>query len=278
MSIETTVNKGCPQGSCSRPGYWNIQYNSLLNLKYAKWKRAIAYADDLLIAVKAATGSEVENFTNMEMSKITQWSKENKLHFNDKKSSHADVKKTQKRKAIDIYLNNNHLEQVDKIKYLGIIIDSNFKFNEHIKYISDRCTKLINALSMSARISWGLRHKALKTIYDGVIVPQLLYAAPVWIESINKECKKVKYVRVHRIISLRTAKAYRTVSHEALCILTGITLIHIKAEEVATQYNITTERSTQNSQINKAENPRKWLHPADIVSVSDTKDKGNDHW
>jgi hypothetical protein len=68
MRIDTTVNKGCPQGSCSGPGYWNIQYNSLLNLKYAKWMTAIVYADDLLIAVKAATVAEVENFTNMEMS------------------------------------------------------------------------------------------------------------------------------------------------------------------------------------------------------------------
>ena len=86
MKIETTVKKGYHQGSCSGPGYWNIQYNSLLNLKYAKWTRTMAYADDLLIAVKTATVAEVENFTNMEMSKITQWSKENKLHFNDQKS------------------------------------------------------------------------------------------------------------------------------------------------------------------------------------------------
>ena len=55
-------------------------------MKYAKRTRAIAFADDLLIAVKAATVAEVENFRKMEMSKITQWSKENKLHFNDKKS------------------------------------------------------------------------------------------------------------------------------------------------------------------------------------------------
>jgi hypothetical protein len=167
---------------------------------------------------------------------------------------------------------------VDKIKYLGIIIDSKFKFNEHIKYISDRCTKLINALSKSARISWGLRHEALRTIYDGGIVPQMLYAAPVWIESINKECNKAKYVRVQRIISLRIAKAYRTISHEALCILTGITPIHIKAQEVATQYNITTERSTQKYQIDKAEFPSNWLHPANRVSVNDTKDEGDEHW
>ena len=43
-------------------------------------------ADDLLVVVKAATVAEVENFTNMEMSKITKWSKENKLYFNDKES------------------------------------------------------------------------------------------------------------------------------------------------------------------------------------------------
>jgi len=61
MRIET-VNKGCPQWSCSGQGYWNIQYNSLLNLKYAKWTRTIAYAEDLLIAVKAATVAEVEIF------------------------------------------------------------------------------------------------------------------------------------------------------------------------------------------------------------------------
>ena len=109
-------------------------YNSLLYLNYAKWMRAIAFADALPIAVKAATVAEVENFTNMEMSKIIQWSKENKLNFNDKKSKFMLISRRRKeRKAIDTYLNNNHLEQVDKIKYLGIIIDSKFKFNECIK-------------------------------------------------------------------------------------------------------------------------------------------------
>jgi len=167
-------------------------YNSLLYLNYAKWMRAIAFADALPIAVKAATVAEVENFTNMEMSKIIQWSKENKLNFNDKKSKFMLISRRRKeRKAIDTYLNNNHLEQVDKIKYLGIIIDSKFKFNKHIKYITDRCKKLTKALSNSARIAWGLRHEALKTINNGSILPQLLYAAPVWIESINKECNRL---------------------------------------------------------------------------------------
>ena len=65
-------------------------------------------------------------------------------------------------------------------------------------------------------------------------------------------------------------------SHKALCILTGITPINIKAQEVVTQYTITTGRCIQKYQIDKAETPRNWLHPMDIVSV-DTKDEGEEH-
>jgi hypothetical protein len=166
---------------------------------------------------------------------------------------------------------------VEKTKYLGIIIDSKFKFNQHIKYITDRCTKLINIMSKSARINWELKHEALRTIYNGAILPQLLFAAPVWIESIKKECNKDKYVRVQRLISLRIAKAYRTISHEALCILTGLTPINIKVEEVVTLYNTTTGRKNQEYQIDRAENPRNWIHPANTVSVNDTEDDGEDH-
>ena len=60
--------------------------------------------------------------------------------------------------------------------------------------------------------------------------------------------------------------------HEKLCILTGITIIIIKVEEVVTLYNITTGGNKQKYQIDKAENPRNRLHHADISSVFDTID------
>jgi len=89
----------------------------------------------------------------------------------------------------------------------------------------------LKALSKSAGISWRLRHEALKIIYNGAILPQLLYTAPVWIESMKRKCNRAKCIRVQRVINLRIAKAYLTVSHEALCILTGIPAINIEAEE-----------------------------------------------
>jgi hypothetical protein len=36
IQMERDMSKGCPQGFCCGPGFWNIQYNSLLNLKFGK--------------------------------------------------------------------------------------------------------------------------------------------------------------------------------------------------------------------------------------------------
>jgi hypothetical protein len=54
-------------------------------------------------------------------------------------------------KEISVYMNNKLLEQVQKIKYLEIIMDSKLNFREHIMYISSKCTKLIHALPKSAK-------------------------------------------------------------------------------------------------------------------------------
>jgi hypothetical protein len=33
LRIEKEISRGCPQGSCSGPGMWNSQYNTLLKIK-----------------------------------------------------------------------------------------------------------------------------------------------------------------------------------------------------------------------------------------------------
>jgi len=92
----------------------------------------------------------------------------------------------------------------------------------------------------------------------------------------KKEYNKAKYTRVQRLISLRIAKAYRTISHEALCIITGIPPINIKVEEAVALYNITTGIIIQRYQIDKEESPKYWLHPADTVKVNDNTDETTD--
>jgi hypothetical protein len=93
---------------------------------------------------------------------------------------------------------------------------------EHINYVADYFKKLIFQLAKVAKINWGLSHKPLQTIYLGGIQPLLIYGAPVWIKAIRKENYKKRLLRLQGLINIKMAKAYRTMSHEALCVLTDM--------------------------------------------------------
>ena len=64
IQIERNLSKGCPHVSCCGPGFWNIQYKSLLYPNYGRRTKAIAFADYLLIAVRAENVQEAVNFAN----------------------------------------------------------------------------------------------------------------------------------------------------------------------------------------------------------------------
>jgi hypothetical protein len=70
-------------------------------------------------------------------------------------------------------------------------------------------------------------------IYKGVILPLLLYGAPVWIESMGYQ---------------NPSKAFHTMSSEALCILAGSSPITIKTVQAVKLYGIKKGKVTKNKQ------------------------------
>ena len=140
-------------------------YNSLLNLALRSPSKAIAFADDLMILTRGDSVVGAENYTNLERRKIQEWAINNKRIFSENKSKVMFMtRRRREKKEIEIYVNNKTL-QVNSLKYLGIVFYSKLLFREHINYIEEKCLKLIFVLSRSAKITWGLKHEALKTIY-----------------------------------------------------------------------------------------------------------------
>jgi len=62
-------------------------------------------------------------------------------------------RKQKEQKELEIYLNNKPLEQVHRLVYLSILIDCKRTFREHINHMTEKCTKLVFALSRSAKLN-----------------------------------------------------------------------------------------------------------------------------
>ena len=176
--VEKKVSRGCPQGSCSGPGYWNVLYDALLNLEFSNHSKTIAFADDLVILPYCNTQLEAEAYANSDRARIESWARENKMQFNESKSKAMLITRKRRTNGINIFLNNKRLEQVKEIKYLGIHFDSKLTFSSHIEHITEKSRKLIYMLSRTAKLTWGLGHKSLKTIYEGALLRLMTYGSP----------------------------------------------------------------------------------------------------
>jgi hypothetical protein len=54
-TTEKEVQKECPNGPYRDPSFWNVMYNSLLNLKFSSQTKVIAFADDLIVLTREHT-------------------------------------------------------------------------------------------------------------------------------------------------------------------------------------------------------------------------------
>ena len=221
----------------------------------------VAYADNLLMGESKRA---VENYTNVELSKILGWAKNNKIKFNYNKSKVMLVSrwKRKENKNSTVYLNNKRLKQVTQIKCLGIILDHKFRFRDHIIYAGEKNANLIHGLSKAAKLTWGIKREAISNIYKVAILPQLTYWVPISKEAMNFDHNRQKYIWLQRLISIHMAKAFRKTSSEALCIMTGMTPIIIKLEEETANYKIKQNVGHCEIEWDCDVELRHWPHPA----------------
>ena len=81
------------------------------------------------------------------------------------------------------------------------------------------------------RTEWGFRGQALTTLYRGVGVSILLYGAAVWAHRMSLSTYAEILLRSERLMLLTICRGYRTVSKDALNVLTGVLPIDLLAKQ-----------------------------------------------
>ena len=72
---------------------------------------------------------------------------------------------------------------------------------------------------------------------------------------------KTKLIKIQRLINIRIAKAYRTLSNEALRVITGLSSINIKIEETAKYYEYI---EGYENLIDREMKAKYWTHISDV--------------
>ncbi|KAI5750180.1 hypothetical protein M8J76_013460 [Diaphorina citri] len=146
--IETgkTLTKGCPQGSILGPFIWNLVLDELLEIVQEEGVIGLAYADDICVIIKGRTRNELVERGRQSMEKVMNWMTRQKLKMSVDKCAWMLMKGKLVNPPTIARIYDKPVKKKDVLKYLGVMIDENRKFTEHVKYISGKMRKLMMTL------------------------------------------------------------------------------------------------------------------------------------
>ena len=143
------------------------------------------------------------NTFNLELIKISDWLKANKLSLNVKKTKCITFTPRQKRLnySFQIAIDNQPINQVTETTFLGVILDKNLTWKPCISYLANKISKSTGVIYRS---SFYLPQKSLLTLYYSLIYPYLIYCNMIWASTYLTNLRRIVTLqkRVIRIISL----------------------------------------------------------------------------
>lgn len=172
-----TLTCGVPQGSILGPLLFLIYVNDLAYVFDSGIP--ILFADDTNGIYISSNYPDLFTNVNRELSRISDWFKQNKLAVNESKTKYMLFHSYRNRPPDNsvIILNDSILERVESTKFLGVLIHENLTWQTHIKYI---CNKLSKITAVLARIKHQLPIYVMKIIYNSLFSSHLLYGITVW--------------------------------------------------------------------------------------------------
>ena len=139
------------------------------------------YVDDTRLSSAMSCPNDINVELIPEFVKICDWLQANKLSLNILKTEYmvigTEQMLTQMESIPKIKIGSSYLKRVVKTKSLGLIIDDNLRWEEHIDYI---CSTTKQNVDIISRTKGVISPRSSIQLYKSLVEPYFRYGNTVW--------------------------------------------------------------------------------------------------
>lgn len=216
-----SIISGVPQGSVLGPVLFLIYINDIVDIFDGSDVCVKLYADDIKIYLDIKSESDGVVLQSY-IDKIHDWSLKWQLQLADNKCQHSHIGLSTSVNPVNYYVSDVKLPTVDNVRDLGVLIDSQLTFRDHISSIVSRG-------HLRARQIWRCflckDASVLCKAFVTYVRPLLEYCSPVWSPVL------ITYVNKLESVQRRFTKqlpGFQSLSYDERCALLGIDRLELR--------------------------------------------------
>lgn len=186
----------------------------------------LSYADDLNIFLRIRSIADCL-FLQQQLNVFASWCSLNRMVVNPAKCSAITFSRKQQPILFDYDLLGSTIERVHQVKDLGVILDSQLSFRQHIGYVVDKASRTLGFIFRIAKNFTDIY--CLKSLYCSLVRSTLEYCSAVWNPNYNNGAERIESVQ-RRFLRFALRRLpwndpFRLPSYESRCQLINLELL-----------------------------------------------------
>ena len=193
LSQLVNISMGVPQGTCLGPILFLLYVNNLSD--YITSSLTAMYADDTTFVSSGTSEIQLQQSMNSTLEIASHWFTENRLIVNARKLNSILIGTHPRTENISnnfsVFINDNAIIRTSSLKLLGVFIDQNLNFSQHISFLVKKLSPKVGLLHRLRNI---LDTDTLITVYQTTIQSHIDYCLSIW-----GNCPKVYINQIQRL-------------------------------------------------------------------------------
>lgn len=188
------IKRGVPQGSVLGPLLFLVYINDLPESLQTINVKTVMYADDATFVSTVDKGDDYQHILYNIIKKAKAWFAPNQLVLNEGKTVSL---------LFESRSSNSTNQDINNVKFLGVNIDVNLIWDEHITVLSGKLSKSIYAIR---KIRNTINDQAALTTYLSLFHPLLTYGILAWGNAAHSHLQKLFVIQKSAVRSIVNAK------------------------------------------------------------------------